>query len=57
MQHITLKEKLSMNIVVWNENRHEQKNPVVAEIYPKGIHGAIADFLQQDSNSDNSNTR
>ncbi|MFJ7936099.1 ThuA domain-containing protein [Sporosarcina sp. NPDC096371] len=39
-----------MNIVVWNENRHEQKNPVVAEIYPKGIHGAIADFLQQTSN-------
>ena len=46
MQHV--KERLSMNIVVWNENRHEQKNPVVAEIYPKGIHGAIADFLQQD---------
>ncbi len=39
-----------MNIVVWNENRHEHKNPVVAEIYPKGIHGAIADFLQQDAN-------
>ena len=39
-----------MNIVVWNENRHEQKNPVVAEIYPEGIHGAIADFLQQDAN-------
>lgn len=38
-----------MNIVVWNENRHEQKNPVVSGIYPKGIHGAIADFLQQDA--------
>lgn len=37
-----------MNIVVWNENRHEQKNPVVSEIYPKGIHGTIADFLKQD---------
>lgn len=34
-----------MNIVVWNENRHEKLNPKVAEIYPKGIHGAIADFL------------
>ena len=33
-----------MNIVVWNENRHEQINEVVADIYPKGIHGAIADF-------------
>ena len=27
----------------------KQKNPVVSDIYPKGIHGAIADFLQQDS--------
>ena len=36
-----------MNIVVWNENRHEQKNPVVSDIYPKGIHGAIADFLHR----------
>ena len=45
-----MKEELIMNITVWNENRHEQKNPVVAEIYPKGIHGAIADFLQQDAN-------
>lgn len=33
-------------VTVWNENRHEQKNPVVSDIYPKGIHGAIADFLQ-----------
>lgn len=37
-----------MNIVVWNENRHEQINEVVADIYPKGIHGAIADFLKAD---------
>ncbi|WHY89498.1 ThuA domain-containing protein [Neobacillus cucumis] len=34
-----------VNVTVWNENRHEQKNPVVKEIYPKGIHGAIAGFL------------
>jgi trehalose utilization protein len=37
-------------VTVWNENRHEKKNPVVSEIYPKGIHGAIADFLQEDNN-------
>ncbi|MGQ4666877.1 ThuA domain-containing protein, partial [Metabacillus halosaccharovorans] len=37
------------NVTVWNENRHEQKNPVVSEIYPKGIHGAIAEFLQEDN--------
>ena len=36
-------------VTVWNENRHEQKNPVVSEIYPKGIHGAIAEFLQTDN--------
>lgn len=36
-----------MNIVIWNENRHEKLNPKVAEIYPKGIHGALADFLRE----------
>ncbi|MFS0882081.1 ThuA domain-containing protein [Metabacillus niabensis] len=36
-------------VTVWNENRHEQKNPVVSDIYPKGIHGAIADFLQAEN--------
>ncbi|WP_370296719.1 ThuA domain-containing protein [Rossellomorea marisflavi] len=36
-----------MNVTVWNENRHEQLNPVVREIYPKGIHGAIASFLEE----------
>ncbi|TDL80925.1 ThuA domain-containing protein [Peribacillus frigoritolerans] len=36
-----------MKITVWNENRHEQKNPAVAEIYPEGIHGAIANFLKE----------
>ncbi|MGM7724136.1 ThuA domain-containing protein [Metabacillus sp. Hm71] len=36
-------------VTVWNENRHEQKNQVVREIYPAGIHGAIAEFLQADN--------
>ncbi len=36
-----------MNIVVWNENRHEKLNPQVAAIYPEGIHGAIAEFLRK----------
>ncbi|MTH53046.1 trehalose utilization protein ThuA [Bacillus mangrovi] len=36
-----------MNVTVWNENRHEQKNPVVRDIYPKGIHGAIAGFIEE----------
>jgi trehalose utilization protein len=37
-----------LKVTVWNENRHEQKSPVVREIYPKGIHGTIAEFLQAD---------
>lgn len=35
-----------LNVTVWNENRHEQKNPIVRDIYPRGIHGAIAEFLK-----------
>ncbi|MGG5253501.1 ThuA domain-containing protein [Neobacillus sp. SM06] len=35
-----------VKVTVWNENRHEQKNPKVREVYPEGIHGAIAQFLQ-----------
>ncbi|MGN7311722.1 ThuA domain-containing protein [Alkalicoccobacillus gibsonii] len=34
-----------MKVTVWNENRHEQTNEKVQEVYPKGIHEAIADFL------------
>lgn len=37
-----------IKVTVWNENRHEQKNPLVREIYPKGIHGAIAEFLKKE---------
>ncbi len=57
MQLTIIKGRILMNIIVWNENRHEQKNPVVAEIYPEGIHGAIADFLKEDQTCKNSNTR
>lgn len=34
--------------VVWNENVHEQKSEVVRGIYPKGIHGTIAEALNAD---------
>lgn len=34
--------------VVWNEYVHERENPVVGEIYPEGIHGAIAAALGTD---------
>jgi hypothetical protein len=36
-----LKEDNSVNIVVWNEYRHEKSNEVVAAIYPEGIHAVI----------------
>jgi trehalose utilization protein len=36
-----------IKVTVWNENRHEKKNPVVGGIYPAGIHGTIAAFLTE----------
>ena len=35
-----------MKVTVWNENRHEQKSPIVRDLYPNGIHGTITKFLQ-----------
>lgn len=35
-----------MNIVVWNEYVHERGTGVPAELYPDGIHGAIAAALR-----------
>lgn len=37
-----------MNVVVWNEYRHEKSKEEVAEIYPNGIHETIAAFLRED---------
>ena len=34
-----------MRVTVWNENVHETTQPEVAAIYPRGIHGAIAEGL------------
>ena len=31
--------------IVWGENVHEQKSKVVADLYPDGMHGCIADAL------------
>ncbi len=38
----------NIKVTVWNENRHEKTDKKVAELYPKGIHGAIAEFLSQE---------
>jgi trehalose utilization protein len=32
-------------VTVWNEGRHEKKNPKVAAIYPEGMHGTMAAAL------------
>jgi trehalose utilization protein len=35
-----------IRVTVWNENRHEQINEHIRGIYPEGIHGAIANYLE-----------
>lgn len=35
-----------MNVLIWNEFRHEKQDSEVAEIYPEGIHNAIKGFLE-----------
>ena len=37
-----------IRVLVWNEFVHEKKENKAAEIYPNGIHNAIAEFLQCD---------
>jgi len=36
-----------IRVTVWNEGVHEKTKPEVAAIYPKGLHGAVADGLQK----------
>ena len=36
-----------IRVTVWNEFRHEQKDEHIGSIYPNGIHGAIAEGLEQ----------
>jgi trehalose utilization protein len=38
---------MAIRVVVWNEFRHEKSNPKVAEIYPHGMHEAIAAHLRK----------
>jgi trehalose utilization protein len=35
----------TVNVTIWNEYLHEVKEPAIAAVYPKGIHGALADGL------------
>lgn len=34
-----------IRVTVWNEYEHERNEERVGKVYPKGIHGAIAEFL------------
>ena len=36
-----------IRVTVWNEGRHERDQPEIAEHYPSGIHGAIAEGLTE----------
>ena len=36
-----------LRVTIWNENVHETTSEEIAAIYPKGIHGAIADGLSE----------
>jgi trehalose utilization protein len=40
---------MPIRATVWGENLHEQTNPVVAGIYPKGMHQVIAEALAEDA--------
>lgn len=37
-----------IKVTIWNEYLHERESKEIAGIYPKGIHGCIADFLKDD---------
>ncbi len=37
-----------LRITVWNEYKHEQEYEGIRRVYPKGIHGCIAEFLEKE---------
>jgi trehalose utilization protein len=37
----------ALRVTVWNEFVHEKSNPKVAAVYPRGIHGAIAEAVAE----------
>lgn len=40
---------MTLRVTVWGENVHEKKHPVVAKIYPDGMHACIAKALNTDA--------
>jgi trehalose utilization protein len=39
---------MTIRVTVWGENVHEQKNKVVADVYPLTMHGTIAEALNRE---------
>lgn len=37
-----------IKVTVWNENHHEKTDKAVSDLYPNGLHNAIADYLKED---------
>ena len=37
-----------IKVTIWNEYKHELIDPKVSEMYPNGIHGQLAEFLQDE---------
>jgi trehalose utilization protein len=38
---------MAIRVTLWNEFKHEKRNPVITEIYPQGMHEAIASHLRK----------
>jgi trehalose utilization protein len=41
---------MPIRVTVWHEYRHEKDDPKIAEVYPRGIHEAIASHLRKNPN-------
>ena len=39
---------MAIRVTVWNEYLHEVQFEEIAAVYPKGIHGCIAEFLEKE---------
>ncbi|MGH2522776.1 MAG: ThuA domain-containing protein, partial [Anaerolineales bacterium] len=37
-----------LHVTIWNEHRHERKDPQIARIYPEGLHAPIAKYLHDE---------
>lgn len=35
-----------VKLTIWNEYRHEKEDEQIGKLYPKGLHGAIGDYMQ-----------